>query len=370
MPAPRREAPAQHRRTDDERGIDHGNPEAFLRQEHEAHERPPTPAAAAARRASARRARRQQAGQAGTASSSPYDTHDAIRNSASSAAVYDGPIGHPEVERLPNSQAQPTTPDSRAIACNRLAVVDRLELLRREPRVRGTQALVVALDRRVGGHVAFARRQRMVAGPERDASFRRDQHGAAVRRGSSEPSRARSTSSAPTATATASRQAVASRAATARASSRKNRCAGRVSAASPPTTPASRRAASVTSAGLAVTRQLPSSTRSSTPARWRKRQHDVERLGEHVRRTSTPAADRAPQSRPRCRRASARPPAAPRARRARRPGRPRTDCATLIAGTSVAARRDPRHHRQEERIERRTAEALRLGCSPAARRRR
>ncbi len=59
---------------------------------------------------------------------------------------------------------------------NRLAVIDRLELFGGQPRVLGPQPLVVALDCRIRRHVAFAGRQRMVAGPERDSAFRGDQH--------------------------------------------------------------------------------------------------------------------------------------------------------------------------------------------------
>ena len=109
------------------------------------------------------------------------------------------------------------------------------------PACAAPQSQLVALDRRVGGEVAFAGGERMVAGPERHAAFGRDQHEPSVHAEVAIPSTARSPACAPRRSARrrARRRLPSSHNASSR---RKNRCAGRVSAARPPSDAAPERA--------------------------------------------------------------------------------------------------------------------------------
>ena len=137
-----------------------------------------------------------------------------------------------------------------------------------------------ALDVGIGGEIAFAARQRMIAGPERHAAFRRDEHEPVRRRGSCGPSTARRPTSAP-ATRTTASAADGADASQTRASGRKNSIAGRTRIAEPgerpraePTTPRQRPAVS-------ARRDRARLSSSSTP---RERDGAVQRLAEHVGR--------------------------------------------------------------------------------------
>ncbi len=68
----------------------------------------------------------------------------------------------------------------RAHPRKRFAVIHRFEILLGEVRVPSPQRLIIELDGRVGGHVAVTGRQRVIARPERHATFRRDQYETAV----------------------------------------------------------------------------------------------------------------------------------------------------------------------------------------------
>src|SRR5436305_1668664 len=59
----------------------------------------------------------------------------------------------------------------------RLPVVERLQLFRRQSGTRLAERDLGTLDLRVRGEVPFTPRKRMVARPERDAPFGRHEHG-------------------------------------------------------------------------------------------------------------------------------------------------------------------------------------------------
>ena len=102
------EPSAPPRGADDQRRIDHGNPESLLREKHQARRAPRTrPAARSAAGRVPGAAAAAQPGRPPNGSSSTYDTTDATRNSAASAAIRRARPAH-RVERLSRQRGRAT----------------------------------------------------------------------------------------------------------------------------------------------------------------------------------------------------------------------------------------------------------------------
>ena len=235
----------------------------------------PTPRAGRAPRAACRRAatrarpRPRTAAAAGTRPPTP-------RGIASSVAYTTGRSGRPC--RTPFCASRP----SHHTGCRR----DVLRAPRDSRAARAASAVspgcaraereLGALDVGVGREIAFAARERMVAGPERHAALRGDQHEAVRRREGCGPSTARRRAATPTTrtAASAGRRRQTSHSA---ASGRKNSIAGRTRMAS---------------AGR-QRRARPPRARAAATARRSDARGPVERRVEQQRRRRAPAADRA-----------------------------------------------------------------------------